>query len=275
MTLRLDRAALRGLSLSELRTRFDSDAPSSDVLAAMAEDSRAGVRRLAAQLERRSERERREEQRLIGLYRAERQLAADSDTLIAGIDEVGMGPLAGPVVAAAVVLPERPLLRQLDDSKRLRPETRRRVASRIREVALDFSFGMATRDEIDRCNIHQAGLLAMRRALDGLETRPGLVAVDGRELPELALPQVKCIGGDRTIACIAAASVIAKEHRDAWMLELDRELPHYGFASHMGYGTPAHLAALDAFGPCPEHRMSFAPVQAAARRFRGAPCRTS
>jgi len=257
-------------SLAELRARYREMTPSEEVLARLARDPRAGVRALVRQLARRAERATAEQRRVEALYARERSLAPAPGAHIAGVDEVGMGPLAGPVVAAAVVLAPESRLEQLDDSKRLRPETRRCLVAAIRKAAIAYAIGVATRAEIDRINIHQAGLLAMQRAVARLDCVPDLVAVDGRGTPELGGRRVTCIiGGDRQVACIAAASVLAKEFRDAWMVRLDRKLPGYGFARHMGYGTPEHLEALARLGPSSEHRRSFAPVREAAGRHNG------
>ncbi len=180
--------------------------------------------------------------------------------LVAGVDEVGMGPLAGPVVAAAVVLPDRVDLPGLDDSKRLAPPVRERLARAIREQAVALWLATVSPAEIDRRNIYRAGLEAMRRAVEGLGRTPDHVLVDGREVPRLAVPQTRIVGGDRSDGSIAAASIVAKVHRDALMVRLERRYPGYGFARHKGYATREHLEALLRLGPCPAHRRSFAPV---------------
>jgi len=238
-------------------------APSRAVLAALRSDARSGAQSLAEQWTRRLKLQSRERARLQALYRAERALCACASERVAGVDEVGMGPLAGPVVAAAVILPYQPMLEGLDDSKKLRAEVRASLATQIHAIAIGVGIGMATREEIDRLNIYHAGLLAMRRAIEQLSVQPDLVAVDGRSLPELSIAQAKCIGGDGRVACIAAASIVAKQYRDHWMLQLDAAYPGYGFAQHVGYATPEHLRALERFGPTPEHRISFAPVRQA------------
>jgi ribonuclease HII len=183
---------------------------------------------------------------------------------VAGVDEVGMGPLAGPVVAAAVVLPSGVGLDGVADSKVLRAEVRVRLAEEIRRRALGVGIGVVEPDEIDRLNIYQAGLEAMRRALAALAPLvPGFVLVDGREIPGLAIPQSAYPKGDAFVCSIAAASIVAKVYRDALMLELDLRYPGYGFGRHMGYSTRAHFAAIREKGPSPVHRRSFAPVRAA------------
>jgi len=180
--------------------------------------------------------------------------------LIAGIDEAGRGPLAGPVVAAAVILdPERPIP-GLRDSKLLSSARRDALAAEIRERSLAWAVGEADVAEIDALNILQATLLAMRRACDGLTLMPDEALVDGNRTPALRCPARAVVKGDRDIPAISAASILAKTVRDALLVELDRRYPEYGFAQHKGYGTASHLAALVAHGPCPAHRRSFAPV---------------
>ena len=191
-----------------------------------------------------------------------------AELLTAGVDEAGRGPLAGPVIAAAVILdPARPI-DGLGDSKALSEAARERLAPLIRARALAWAIGRAERAEIDALNILEATLLAMRRALLALAVRPAHVQIDGNRAPALA--DLGCsvetvVRGDATVAAIGAASILAKTHRDALMRELDRTCPGYGFARHKGYGTAAHLAALNRLGPSSEHRLSFAPVRAAAR----------
>ncbi len=184
--------------------------------------------------------------------------------LIAGIDEAGRGPLAGPVVAAAVILdPARPIA-GLRDSKLLSAARRDELAVVIRARALAWSIAAADVDEIDALNILQATLLAMRRACEDLDVVPDEAWVDGNRCPALACPARAIVKGDRDVAAISAASILAKTARDALLVELDRVYPAYGFARHKGYGTAEHLAALAALGPCPAHRRSFAPVAQAA-----------
>jgi ribonuclease HII len=181
---------------------------------------------------------------------------------IAGVDEAGRGPLAGPVVAAAVVLdPNRPI-EGLRDSKQLTPARRRDLATRIRADALAFAVAQASVAEIDRLNILQASLLAMRRAIEALQPVVDLVLVDGNRVPPIAIASRAIVGGDAIEPAISAASILAKTHRDALMRALHRRYPEYGFARHFGYPTPQHLARLNALGPCAVHRRSFAPVRA-------------
>lgn len=190
------------------------------------------------------------------------QLALDWDGpgLVAGVDEAGRGPLAGPVVAAAVILDQRKPIAGLDDSKKLSAARRESLCAQILAQALCCSVARASVEEIDRLNILQATMLAMRRAVAGLRLKPSRVLVDGNRLPVLDVVAQAIVGGDALVPSISAASIVAKVHRDQWCLELDLLYPVYGFAAHKGYGTAQHLAALQAHGACPEHRRSFAPV---------------
>ena len=183
--------------------------------------------------------------------------------LIAGVDEAGRGPLAGPVLAAAVVLDPRAPIEGLRDSKQLSAAARERLALLIRDRAVAWSLGRADASDIDRINILQATLLAMARAVAGLPSYPQRVLVDGLHCPQLSCSVQAVVGGDRRYASISAASILAKVSRDAEMLELDCRYPEYGFRRHKGYPTREHREALREHGPCPFHRRSFAPVRAA------------
>jgi ribonuclease HII len=180
--------------------------------------------------------------------------------LSCGVDEAGRGPLAGPVFAAAVILDPGKRIRGLRDSKVLVPERREMLAEEIRAKAIAWAIASADVQEIDTINILQATLLAMRRAVEALPVVPTEAIVDGNQSPRLACPVHTIVKGDRDVASISAASILAKTARDALMRELDGVYPVYGFAHNKGYGTPDHLVALDRFGPCPIHRRSFAPV---------------
>ncbi len=185
--------------------------------------------------------------------------------LIAGVDEAGRGPLAGPVVAAAVILDDLHPIRGLADSKQLSARKRDSLYDEIRAKALCCAVGQASVQEIDEFNILQATLLAMRRAVDGLRLAPKLVLVDGNRLPPLPMRAEAVVKGDTLVAAISAASILAKVTRDRWCVEVDQRYPAYGFARHKGYGTALHLAALHAHGACPEHRTSFRPVNEVLR----------
>lgn len=257
------------MSLAEIRRVATRGRVTRALVAALRRDPRAGARALADELARRRHREAAERHRLERLFRAERELRALGLSHIAGVDEVGVGPLAGPVVAAAVVLPADVSIGALDDSKRVPAALREQVAAEVRERARDVSIAWATPEEIDRLNIYHASLLAMRRAVEGLETAPERVLVDGRTIPEIGPEQQAFIGGDGRVASIAAASIVAKVYRDAWMRDLDRRYPGYGFSHNAGYGTPEHQRALVRLGPCPSHRYSFSPVREACAARRG------
>ena len=192
----------------------------------------------------------------------------DTPGLLAGVDEAGRGPLAGPVVAAAVILDPRQPIAGLADSKKLTARRRERLYDEICAKALCCSIALASVAEIDRLNILQATLLAMQRAVAGLRLPPAKVLVDGNRLPRLAMRAEAVVGGDARVAAISAASILAKVTRDRWCVEVDAQWPQYGFAAHKGYGTAAHLAALQAHGPCALHRRSFAPVAAALAQAR-------
>jgi ribonuclease HII len=195
------------------------------------------------------------------LARTEASLAGDA-AVVAGVDEVGRGPLAGPVVAAAVVLDASRGWDGVNDSKRLSPSAREAIHARVLQEARAFSWAVVGPRAIDALNIRQASLEAMRRAVAQLALAPDLVLVDGNDVvPGLACRQRSVVGGDARLLSVAAASVVAKVVRDRIMERLDRVWPEYGFSRHKGYGTPEHLGALERFGPCALHRYSFAPVR--------------
>lgn len=197
-----------------------------------------------------------------------------AERLVAGVDEAGRGPLAGPVVAAAVILDPAVRIVGLDDSKRLSPQRRVELDLEIRERAAGYAVARADVDVIDAINILQATMQAMREAVARLDPAPDLVLVDGNRCPDVPCPVRAVVGGDATVAAIGAASILAKVARDREMIEMDRRYPEYGLARHKGYGTRAHRDALLRLGPSPIHRLSFAPVKSALMRHapgRGAP----
>ena len=185
--------------------------------------------------------------------------------LVAGVDEAGRGPLAGPVVAAAVILDDLHPIKGLRDSKQLTALRRERLFDLIMARALCVAIAEASHEEIDRLNILQATMLAMQRAVARLRLPPALVLVDGNRVPPLAMQARAIVQGDAKVAAISVASIVAKVHRDRWCAELHQRYPAYGFGGHKGYPTAAHLKALRELGPCPEHRRSFAPVREALR----------
>jgi ribonuclease HII len=184
----------------------------------------------------------------------------DTPGLLAGVDEAGRGPLAGPVVAAAVILDDMNPIQGLADSKKLTALKRERLYDEIRAKALCCAIAEASVEEIDTLNILQATLLAMKRAVEGLRLKPAKVLVDGNQLPRLSVLAEAIVKGDDKVPAISAASILAKVHRDRWCREYDHEYPQYGFAAHKGYGTAEHLKALREHGACPQHRRSFSPV---------------
>lgn len=234
-------------------------------ISALRRDKRRGAAALAARLVRRQKEIRREQRRLAALFSRRRALFGRGVRFVAGVDEVGVGPLAGPVVAAAVVLPDEVDLPGLDDSKKLTPEVRETLAAEIRRQALSIAIAEVSPAEIDRVNILQATLEAMRRSVGQLTAAHTVehLMVDARTIPGVSLPQTPLVHGDALDGSIAAASIVAKVHRDALMRRLADRHPGYGFERHMGYGTAEHLAALRRLGVTPIHRRSFAPVAAA------------
>ena len=189
----------------------------------------------------------------------------DVPGLMAGVDEAGRGPLAGPVVAAAVILDDLNPISGLADSKKLTPLRREKLYDEVRAKALCFSIALATVEEIDSLNILQATMLAMKRAVEGLRLKPNKVLVDGNRLPALLMLAEAIVKGDTLVPSISAASILAKVYRDRWCADYHLEYPQYGFAGHKGYGTVEHLAALRQHGACPQHRRSFSPVAAVLR----------
>jgi ribonuclease HII len=254
------------LNLSALRSRHlegGEPAPTS-LLRALAKDTRKGAQALLRSLTARAAREQALAARCEELLRFERELWARGVGHVAGVDEAGMAPLAGPVVAAAVILPHDYRLPGLDDSKKVVDAERRdALAARIKADAVAWAVGLAEVEEIDSLNIYHAGLLAMRRAVVGLKVAPEHVLVDARTIPDCPAPQRGIIRGDAQSASIAAAAMVAKTTRDALMAELDARYPGWGLAGHKGYPTPEHLRALRERGVCPIHRRSFAPVREA------------
>jgi ribonuclease HII len=253
------------LSVSELRARFvEKGEPLGEACeAALRNDARAGAREILRLVERRRRANRAEGQRLRHLLRFEAELWERGVVHVAGVDEAGMAPLAGPVVAGACILPRDYRPRGVDDSKQLDRAERERLAEDIKRNAICWATARAEVEEIDYLNIYQAGLLALTRAVQALATCPEHVLIDARKLPLLRLPQTPIVHGDALSLTIAAASILAKTTRDALMADLDLAHPGYGFARHKGYPTAEHFDALGRLGACPVHRRSFAPVRQA------------
>jgi ribonuclease HII len=203
----------------------------------------------------------RERRRLLRLHRYEDEARDRGVLLVGGVDEVGRGPLAGPVVAACVVIRERLMLRGLDDSKRVAPPRRVELAAEIKADAAAWAIGIASVAEIARLNIYWASILAMERAIAQLSLVPEYLLTDAVRVKSFTGEQLPVIKGDAKCASVAAASIVAKVHRDAMLVELHERFPQYGFAEHKGYATQQHLEALRTHGPCPEHREAFVSVQ--------------
>ncbi len=248
-------------SLLDLKRRYVDDARPlpARIARELEADPRRGARAILDAVARRKKANRAEGQRLRRMLRYERALWDAGHAHVAGVDEAGMSPLAGPVVAAAVILEPGTRITQCDDSKKLDAATRERLADEIKGVAIAWGVGRADPHEIDTINIYHAGLLAMRRAVEALGGEHLLV--DAPKVPEVTAPQTSIIGGDGKSLSIAAASILAKTTRDAIMDALDAAHPEYGFARHKGYGVPEHQRALVQYGALPAHRRSFAAVK--------------
>src|SRR6266542_3862726 len=251
-------------SIPELKDRYvERERPvPKGLVEALENDSRQGAHHLAKLIRERWRKNRAEGQRLHNLLRFEIDLWEQGFNLIAGVDEAGMAPLAGPVIAGAVILPRNYKLKRLNDSKQILDENvRAELAEQIKQDAVVWAVGRAEVEEIDTLNIYHAGLLAMRRAVEGLTSQPDFVLVDARRIPHCSTPQRGIIKGDTLSTSIAAASIIAKTTRDALMAEFDSLHPGYNFATHKGYPTPEHCRLLKELGAAPIHRRSFARVR--------------
>lgn len=253
------------LTLTQIRERYvvQGRSLSTELEAELRNDPRPGARAILDAIEKRRYERRSEGQRLRKMLRYETELWNAGLTRVAGIDEAGMSPLAGPVAAAAVVFAPGSRIPGVDDSKKLDARTREALAEEIKQNCVAWSVAFAQVDEIDRINIYWAGLLAMRRAVEGLGCAPEHLLLDARALKDVPLPQQRIIKGDAKSLSIAAASILAKTARDALMTELDAQYPGYGFAKHKGYPVKEHVAALDKLGASAVHRTSFGPVRKA------------
>ena len=248
-----------GMKLKEIEAAlFSIDGEAvQDFVEACRLDPRAGVQRLV----RRYDREQAERARVKALYALEDAAAAEGFDIVAGVDEAGRGPLAGPVSVAAVILPRGLFLPKLNDSKKLSAKVREELYDAIQEKAIAVSSVLVDAKTIDRVNIFQATMNGMYEAIFGLAPQPQKVLIDAVHLEKLPMPEASIIHGDAKSASIAAASIIAKVTRDRLMMQYDAMYPEYGFAKHKGYGTAEHLAALQKYGPCPIHRQSFEPIR--------------
>ncbi len=244
------------MKLKDVENALFGQGPSEEFLAACEADPRPGVQKLV----RRFRREEAERKRLDALYVYEYAARDEGARFVAGVDEAGRGPLAGPVVTAAVILPFGLMLPGLNDSKKVSPKKRELLYDQIFEKALAVRYAVVDAATIDRVNIYQATMNGMYESILGLEPKPDKVLIDAVELKQLPMPSLSIIKGDAKSASIAAASIVAKVTRDRMMLKYDEEYPQYGFAQHKGYGTAQHIEALRKYGPCPIHRRSFEPV---------------
>ena len=250
------------LKLKDIETTLFSGVPSEAFVAACEADARAGVQRLA----KRYRREQAERARIDALYAYEDAARDEGAKTVAGVDEAGRGPLAGPVVVAAVILPFGLFLPGLNDSKKVAPKKREQLYDEILEKAVAVRVSIVDAKTIDRVNIYQATMNGMYESILNLDPKPDKVLIDAVELAKLPMPSLSIIKGDAKSASIAAASIIAKVTRDRMMLKYDAEYPQYGFAQHKGYGTAQHIEALEKYGPCPIHRKSFEPVRSMAEQ---------
>ncbi|MGM0471648.1 MAG: ribonuclease HII [Bacillota bacterium] len=255
LTIKEIKAELEDLELASI---------SKELLAELAADNRKGVQRLAQRWQRKKEKAARLRQQFREMKEFERQIVPADYEVIGGVDEAGRGPLAGPVVAAVVILPEDIFLPGLNDSKQLSATQREEFFACLQKEAVDLGVGIVDAKRIDQINIRNATYQAMREAVDNLEQPPEFLIVDGERIPQLELAQEKVVDGDARSISIAAASIIAKVTRDRMLDEYAQEYPEYGFINHKGYGTAEHLSALEEHGPSPLHRYSFSKVREAA-----------
>ena len=263
--MRATLSPVRAPTLSELRTRYvEKGRPLPAALeASLRRDPRPGARAILEQVARRRREHRAEGQRLRWMLEFERALWDRNVVLVAGIDEAGMSPLAGPVAAAAVVLEPEWRAEGVNDSKQVSPDRRVELAIQIKREARAWAVAFAEPEEIDRVNIYWAGLAAMQRAVEALGVTPEHLLIDARKLRDVPIEQTRIVKGDERSLSIAAASILAKTARDARMLDYHDQYPAYGFERHKGYPVREHLAALKTHGACPIHRRSFGPVRIA------------
>lgn len=247
-------------TIAQIKEKLQSENINQQYLNRLKNDDRIGVRKLVKQYEKQQEQLKIEREKFEKMTEIEYRLYEKNYKLIAGIDEVGRGPLAGPVVAAAVILPRDFELIGLNDSKQLNEDKRNKFYEIICEQALDIGIGISGNDEIDEINIFEATKLAMKRAVLDLNQAPSYLLIDAVQLNDLPIEQQSIIKGDSKSISIAAASIVAKVTRDSMMKKLHEQYPMYHFNSNMGYGTKEHLEALKQFGPSPVHRKSFKPV---------------
>ncbi|MBR1444269.1 MAG: ribonuclease HII [Firmicutes bacterium] len=246
-------------TISEIKEEFAAvgDFGLNEIIEKYKSDERSGVKKIIEKTLRDMEKKRAERERLEKMLFFERKCYEEGKTLLAGIDEVGRGPLAGPVVTAAVILPKNCMIEGVNDSKKLSDKKRRILAEQIKQIAVSYSISMENCAVIDEINILQATLRAMKKAVDSLLVRPEKLLIDAVRIPDIDIEQMSIIKGDEQSMSIAAASIIAKVARDDLMIEMDKIYPEYKFANNVGYGSKEHIEAIRTYGPCPIHRRSF------------------
>ncbi|MCL1948876.1 MAG: ribonuclease HII [Turicibacter sp.] len=255
------------LTIDQIKKLLAQEDAEPELVDSLREDARAGVQKLLVQYDNKIKKEYLQLQKYVTMSVFENELRYQGIDQIAGVDEVGRGPLAGPVVAAAVVLPADCWLFGIDDSKKLSEAKRLYFYDEIKKYATAIGIGVCTSKEIDEHNIYNATKLAMERAVNGLGAPVQHLLLDAMELPHVAMPQTAIIKGDSRSVSIAAASIIAKVTRDAYMRKLSEDHPEYGFERHVGYGTKEHLAAIGEHGVLPDHRKSFEPIKSHLERL--------
>lgn len=255
------------MTIKEIKAELEKmelTAVSEELLAELTDDFRKGVQQLAQRYQRKKQRVAKKREKFREMKRFEDDLVNRGYRLVGGVDEAGRGPLAGPVAAAVVILPQDIWMPGLNDSKQLSEAKREEFFAKLQEEAVDIGVGLVDSNRIDEINIRNANYQAMREAISDLEQTPDYLLVDGEEIPEIEIRQQRIVDGDARSISIAAASIIAKVTRDRMLVEYDQEYPEYNFAQHKGYGTADHIAALEEYGPCPIHRYSFSKVREAA-----------
>ena len=252
---------ISGMTIAQITQLLADGDVAPHIINKLKQDARISVGHLVARWHKRQQNIEIEQQRIHRLYEQERLLSSCGYNLIVGVDEAGRGPLAGPVVVGAVILPLGCNLPRINDSKKLSAKQREQLYKIIKEVAIAAHHVVIDTATIDTLNIYQATILGMYRVIQKFNPQPEAALIDAVPLPDLTMPSVSLIGGDGISASIGAASIIAKVERDRIMLELDEQFPQYGFAKHKGYGTAEHMTALQKFGPCPMHRQSFEPIK--------------
>lgn len=259
----MQRINIKKMSLKELQVLINERGPEvyAEVIAVLGTDPRGGAQKLVRFCQARLQEYKRERDRISRMFSYERQVWAMGYSLVAGLDEVGRGPLAGPVVAAAVILPNELVLPGIEEVRRLTGKKRQDLYAQVKESALGIGVGMVHPDGIDEANVMMATYKAMVKAVQNLPVAPDYLLIDSLHLPGVTQPQAPIAAGDSQSCSIAAASLVAKVTRDDYMVEMDKLYPQYGFASHKGYGTLEHREALERYGPCPIHRKTYGSVR--------------